>query len=52
MSESSDFKTLSTTAFTPEFAPVMVVPTNWSEYVSTGMPWKLLFNWTQKYNWV
>ena len=39
LSESSGNKILSTNAVTPEFYPVIFVPTNWSAYAATGTPW-------------
>ena len=47
LSESADGRILSTTAVTPEVWPVMVAPTNWSAYASTGTPWKVFASCTQ-----
>ena len=46
LSESAAERILSTTAVTPETSPVIVVPTNWSAYASTGTPWKVFDSWT------
>ena len=46
LSESSAVRIFLTLAVTPDEDPVILVPTSWSTYVSTGIPKKSLSIWT------